>query len=73
MSTRRLIGPSQGVVRSAANARRKYAGVLTKITLGREDAQTYLTDICEGTNVAALSYYLARKRTSTTFTVWARF
>jgi len=46
----------------AANARRGYEGVLTKISLGREDGQTYLADICEGTNVADLAYYLARKR-----------
>ena len=46
----------------AGNARRGYEGVLTKISLGREDAQTYLVDICEGTNVADLAYYLARKR-----------
>ena len=46
----------------AENARRGYEGVLTKITLGREDGQTYLADICEGTNVADLAYYLARKR-----------
>jgi len=44
------------------SARRGYDGVLTKITLGREDGQTYLADICEGTNVADLTYYLARKR-----------
>jgi unsaturated rhamnogalacturonyl hydrolase len=46
----------------AENARRGYEGVLTKISLGREDGQTYLADICEGTNVADLAYYLARKR-----------
>jgi len=46
----------------AENARRGYEGVLTKITMGREDGQTYLADICEGTNVADLAYYLARKR-----------
>jgi len=39
-----------------------YAGVLTKISLGREDAMPYLSDICEGTNVADLAYYWARKR-----------
>jgi unsaturated rhamnogalacturonyl hydrolase len=42
--------------------KRGYAGVLTKISLGREDGQTYITDICEGTNVADLAYYFARKR-----------
>jgi unsaturated rhamnogalacturonyl hydrolase len=39
-----------------------YAGLLTKISMGREDGQTYLSDICEGTNVADLAYYFARKR-----------
>jgi unsaturated rhamnogalacturonyl hydrolase len=38
------------------------AGVLTKISLGREDAMTNIIDICEGTNVADLPYYFARKR-----------
>ena len=38
------------------------AGVLTKITLGREDGLTSIIDICEGTNVADLAYYFARKR-----------
>ncbi len=46
----------------AANASRGFNGVLTKISLGREDGQTYLADICEGTNVADLAYYLGRKR-----------
>ena len=39
-----------------------YAGALTKIGLGREDGLPYLVDICEGTNVADLPYYWARKR-----------
>ena len=42
-------------------ARKGYQGVLTKISLG-PDGLTNITDICEGTNVADLSYYLARKR-----------
>jgi len=46
----------------AGGVKRGYAGVLTKISLGREDGQTYITDICEGTNVADLAYYFARKR-----------
>jgi len=46
----------------ASGVKRGYAGVLTKISLGREDGQTYITDICEGTNVADLAYYFARKR-----------
>ena len=47
--------------------RKGYAGVLTKISLGREDGQTYLIDICEGTNVADLAYYFARKRNMNDF------
>ena len=43
-----------------------YAGVLTKISLGA-DGQTNLTDICEGTNVADLAYYFARKRNTNDF------
>jgi unsaturated rhamnogalacturonyl hydrolase len=38
-----------------------YSGLLTKISLD-EDGDTRLIDICEGTNVGDLSYYLARKR-----------
>jgi len=51
----------------ANGVRRGYAGVLTKILLGREDGQTYITDICEGTNVADLAYYFARKRNTNDF------
>ena len=43
-----------------------YAGVLTKVSLDK-DGQTNLTDICEGTNVADLAYYLARKRNTNDF------
>jgi unsaturated rhamnogalacturonyl hydrolase len=43
-----------------------YAGVLTKISLDA-DGQTNLTDICEGTNVADLAYYFARKRNTNDF------
>ncbi len=42
-------------------AQKGYAGVLTKISLDAEGL-TNLSDICEGTNVADLAYYLARKR-----------
>jgi unsaturated rhamnogalacturonyl hydrolase len=45
---------------------RGYAGVLTKISLG-QDGQTNITDICEGTNVADLAYYFARKRNTNDF------
>ena len=45
---------------------RGYAGVLTKISLDK-DGQTNLTDICEGTNVADLAYYFARKRNTNDF------
>lgn len=47
-------------------AQKGYAGVLTKISLDQE-GQTNLTDICEGTNVADLAYYLARKRNTNDF------
>jgi unsaturated rhamnogalacturonyl hydrolase len=50
----------------AANAQRGYAGVLTKISLD-SDGQTNLIDICEGTNVADLAYYLGRKRNTNDF------
>lgn len=38
-----------------------YKGVLTKISLG-DDGMTNLIDVCEGTNVADINYYFARKR-----------
>jgi unsaturated rhamnogalacturonyl hydrolase len=44
-----------------AAAKRGYQGVLTKISLDA-DGMANITDICEGTNVADLNYYLARKR-----------
>ncbi|HEX6650707.1 MAG TPA: glycoside hydrolase family 88 protein, partial [Pyrinomonadaceae bacterium] len=50
----------------ATVAQRGYAGVLTKISLDT-DGQTNLTDICEGTNVADLAYYFARKRNTNDF------
>jgi unsaturated rhamnogalacturonyl hydrolase len=40
---------------------RGYAGVLTKLSLDQNGA-TNIVDICEGTNVADLAYYFARKR-----------
>ena len=43
-----------------------YAGVWTRISLG-PDGQTNIIDICEGTNVADLAYYLARKRSTNDF------
>jgi len=52
--------------RYQATARRGYQGVLSKISLG-SDGLTNLTDICEGTNVADLPYYLARKRNENDF------
>ncbi|HWF89037.1 MAG TPA: glycoside hydrolase family 88 protein [Pyrinomonadaceae bacterium] len=45
---------------------RGYAGVLTKISLDK-DGQTNMTDICEGTGVADLAYYFARKRNTNDF------
>ncbi|HSE19608.1 MAG TPA: glycoside hydrolase family 88 protein [Pyrinomonadaceae bacterium] len=50
----------------ASVAQRGYAGVLTKISLDK-DGQTNITDICEGTNVADLAYYFARKRNTNDF------
>jgi len=47
-------------------AQHGYKGVLSKISLDA-DGQTMLTDICEGTNVADLAYYLARKRSTNDF------
>ena len=49
-----------------ATAKKGYQGVLTKISLG-PDRLTDITDICEGTNVADLAYYLARKRNANDF------
>jgi unsaturated rhamnogalacturonyl hydrolase len=42
-------------------AKAGYAGALSKISLGN-DGLPNLVDICEGTNVADLPYYYARKR-----------
>jgi unsaturated rhamnogalacturonyl hydrolase len=47
-------------------AQHGYSGVLSKISLG-SDGLTNLTDICEGTNVADLAYYFARKRNENDF------
>jgi unsaturated rhamnogalacturonyl hydrolase len=47
-------------------ARRGYAGVLTRLSLDA-DGQANISDICEGTNVADLAYYLARKRNTNDF------
>lgn len=45
---------------------RGYAGVLTKLSLD-PNGDTNIIDICEGTNVADLAYYLARKRNANDF------
>jgi unsaturated rhamnogalacturonyl hydrolase len=47
-------------------AEKGYRGVLSKISTG-SDGLTNITDICEGTNVADLPYYLARKRNTNDF------
>jgi unsaturated rhamnogalacturonyl hydrolase len=47
-------------------ARKGYEGVLTKISLDA-DGVTNITDICEGTNVADIAYYFARKRNTNDF------
>jgi len=43
-----------------------YRGVLSKISLDAE-GMTNIIDICEGTNVADLAYYFARKRNANDF------
>jgi len=45
---------------------RGYLGVLTKISLD-QNGDTNISDICEGTNVADLAYYFARKRNTNDF------
>lgn len=42
-------------------AQKGYNGVLTKLSFG-DDGLANIADICEGTNVADLAYYFARKR-----------
>jgi unsaturated rhamnogalacturonyl hydrolase len=43
-----------------------YKGVLTQISMNKE-GMTDLTNICEGTNVADINYYFARKRNTNDF------
>ena len=45
---------------------RGYAGVLSKLSLD-QNGGTNIVDICEGTNVADLAYYFARKRNTNDF------
>ena len=47
-------------------AKKGYQGVLTKLSIG-DDGLANIADICEGTNVADLAYYLARKHPSNDF------
>jgi unsaturated rhamnogalacturonyl hydrolase len=47
-------------------ALRGYRGVLTQISLDK-DGMTELANICEGTNVADINYYFARKRNTNDF------
>ena len=47
-------------------AEKGYDGVLSKISLDA-DGMSNLTDVCEGTNVADLAYYYARKRVTNDF------
>ncbi len=49
-----------------AIANKGYRGVLTKLSLDA-NGQANITDICEGTNVADVSYYFARKRNTNDF------
>ena len=43
-----------------------YKGVLTKVSLDK-DGMANIVDICEGTNVADINYYFARKRNANDF------
>jgi unsaturated rhamnogalacturonyl hydrolase len=52
--------------RYLAVALKGYRGVLAKLSMGA-DGLTNLVDICEGTNVSDLAYYLARKRNTNDF------
>jgi unsaturated rhamnogalacturonyl hydrolase len=45
---------------------RGYAGVLTRLSVD-QNGDTNIVDICEGTNVADLAYYFARKRNTNDF------
>jgi unsaturated rhamnogalacturonyl hydrolase len=47
-------------------AKRGYAGVLTRLSLDA-DGETNISGICEGTNVADLAYYFARKQVTNDF------
>ncbi len=49
-----------------AVAKKGYRGVLTKLSLDA-DGMANITDICEGTNVADVNYYFARKRNTNDF------
>ena len=50
----------------AAITKKGYAGVLTKLSRDT-DGFAHIADICEGTNVADLTYYLARPRSTDDF------
>jgi unsaturated rhamnogalacturonyl hydrolase len=50
----------------AATATKGYDGVLAKIALGA-DGRTNISDICPGTNVGNLAFYLARPRVTNDF------
>jgi unsaturated rhamnogalacturonyl hydrolase len=50
----------------AATSKKGYAGVLTKLSRDT-DGFAHIADICEGTNVADLAYYLARPRSTDDF------
>jgi unsaturated rhamnogalacturonyl hydrolase len=49
-----------------AVALKGYHGVLTRLSIG-SDGLTNLVDICEGTNVSDLNYYIGRKRNENDF------
>ena len=49
-----------------AVADKGYKGVMSKVSVG-DDGLTNIADICEGTNVAGLTYYYARKHPTNDF------
>jgi unsaturated rhamnogalacturonyl hydrolase len=52
--------------RYASVARKGYHGVISKVFVG-SDGSAHITNICEGTNVGDLDYYLARGRETDDF------
>jgi len=63
-----FVGAKRGYLpkRFRESALKGYKGVLTQISLDK-DGMTNLANICEGTNVADINYYFARKRNTNDF------